>query len=332
MTVLQSPELEESYWVDYSNVIGRGNGTTVRQCYGKKSRDKFAVKTVNKRLTKAVEFLRNEIEIMREVSDHKNINTLVAVIEDEKQIHLISELCRGGHLGHLIEENITLNPKPDYKKREYEAAVILKQLLEAVSHLHSRNIVHRDIKIDNVLIKKNKKLDIRLIDFDISTVHDEKEQEFLTKQVGTRAYMAPEVLNRQYSKACDLWSLGIITHLLLSGEMPFSAATTEELCSQIHNQPVDFSAPLWEHISKEAKHFITRCLNKDPTQRAGVDELLTHDWMDTLCVEQSAYSPKPEKKRLQRIRNILDSKAHHKVRFSLFPPQISAEPMSVPVQ
>ena len=84
MTVLQSPELEESYWVDYSYVIGRGNGTTVRQCYGKKSRDKFAVKTVNKRLSKAVEFLRNEIEIMTEVSDHKNINTLVAVIEDEK--------------------------------------------------------------------------------------------------------------------------------------------------------------------------------------------------------------------------------------------------------
>ena len=329
MTLSQSPTFQEKYWIDSSAVIGRGRGTIVRVCYARKSRGaKFAVKTVNKSRSKAVNFLRNEISIMKQVSEHPSINSLVDVFEDGKEIHLITELCLGGHLGHYIEERIIKNPNPDYSKVEYEAACIIKQLLEAVSHLQERNIIHRDLKLDNVLFKKNKSLQVRLIDFDISTIHNEEEEKYLTKQVGTRAYMAPEVLDRQYTKACDIWSLGVIAYTLICGELPFSGSDTDELYSQIHHQPVTFTAPIWEHVSQEAKDFIMSSLTKDPTKRAGVAELLTHDWMDTTLCSVEPSSPRPSKldkgiKGLKRMRSIFEGKPHHKIKTSLFPPHVS---------
>jgi calcium-dependent protein kinase len=176
----------ENYWIDTASCIGKGKGMTVRVCYHRKTKLKYAVKSVQKKKVKAVEHLKNEIEMMRELSQHKKINTLMDFYEDEKQVYFVSELCTGGHLGNFIQTKVIDNSSIDYKKVEHEALTIIKQILDALAHCHEKNIVHRDLKLENILLKRARQLDIRLIDFDISTRHDDEIDEKMTKLVGTR--------------------------------------------------------------------------------------------------------------------------------------------------
>lgn len=104
----------------------------------------------------------------------------------------------------------------------------------------------------------------------------------MTTFAGTPYYMAPEVFARNYTRACDLWSLGVITFILLSGNVPFDGETNQEVFAAVRNGYFDFKAPEWNNISKKAKGFITQLLKKDPSVRMTATQAMEHPWLQTL--------------------------------------------------
>mmetsp|Transcript_24774 Transcript_24774/g.21999 ORF Transcript_24774/g.21999 Transcript_24774/m.21999 type:complete len:169 (+) Transcript_24774:252-758(+) len=159
--------------------------------------------------------LFNEINILREL-DHPNIVKMYEYFEDEKRYYIITEICKGGE---LFDEIIARG-----KFTEKDAAVLVKQILSCINYCHKNKIVHRDLKPENVLLEQNKDFDqIKIIDFGTSLVHSENK--LLDEKLGTPYYIAPEVLNKKYNEKCDLWSIGVITYILLSGMPPFNGNT-----------------------------------------------------------------------------------------------------------
>jgi calcium-dependent protein kinase len=151
-----------------------------------------------------------------------------------------------------------------------------------IAHCHEKKIVHRDLKLENILLKTKSKgaLDVKIIDFGFSTKHDAEIDEPLKAEVGTIYYVAPEVLNRCYTKSCDIWSIGVTTYGLLSAEFPFIGHDDRETLAMIRSDlQVEFLSPAWEGISENAKDFIRACLQKDPSLRPSAAELLQHAWL-----------------------------------------------------
>ncbi|CAJ1949199.1 unnamed protein product [Cylindrotheca closterium] len=286
----QNAKFEKKYWADDRHPISQSPSTTVRVCY-RKDRSRWAVKTLQKSKVEHWSHLINEVELIQEVQDHPTINPLVDVFEDHKSVHLVSDLCSGGRLSLYVQSTVLDNPSPDYQYHEQEVACIIQQLLRAIEHCHDRDIVHRDLKLDNVLFKKHKNLQVRLIDFDISCKHSSQDEP-MTEAVGTKAYMAPEVFDRSYDRKCDIWAIGVMTHALLSGEMPFGGKDDEELVHNIRNKPFAWEAPCWEYISDEAKAFIQLCLERDPTKRPSAEDLLSNDWMGVAATSYKRRSTK----------------------------------------
>jgi len=170
------------------------------------------------------------------------------------------------------------------KLSEEESRKIFVQLLHGLKYLHERNIVHRDIKPENILLC-DKNLTVKLADFGLAKIIG--EDSFTTSLCGTPSYVAPEILenqkNRKYSKAVDIWSLGVVLYICLCGFPPFS----DELCTedfpynlsqQIKLGLFDYPTPYWSDISDEALDLIDRMLTVDPEQRITVQRILDHPW------------------------------------------------------
>jgi len=149
-----------------------------------------------------------EIDILKRMN-HPGIVNLVDVIDEKSKIYIIMELMKGGELFDRIVE------RGNYT--EQDSMKVVKELLEAVEYLHSMDCAHRDLKPENVLfVEKTEDSKIKLADFGLSKVHTSNDM--LRTEVGTTTYMAPEIINRvPYSNACDLWSVGVITFIVLSG-------------------------------------------------------------------------------------------------------------------
>ena len=140
--------------------------------------------------------------------------------EDEKRYYLVTEICKGGELFDEVCKR--------GKFSESDAAVLIKQVLSCVNYCHKSNIVHRDLKPENILLEQNKEYDqIKIIDFGTSLVYDPSKQ--LDEKLGTPYYIAPEVLNKSYNSKCDIWSVGVITYILLSGQPPFNGENDKDI-------------------------------------------------------------------------------------------------------
>lgn len=128
-------------------------------------------------------------------------------------------------------------------------------MLSAIAYMHDRQIVHRDLKPENILIEKNKPFDtIKLIDFGTAVLFNKGTP--LREVIGTPYYIAPEVLNKKYDSKCDIWSLGVITFILLSGIPPFNGKDDDEIFARIKRGNFSFENRVWHKVSNEAKDFI----------------------------------------------------------------------------
>ena len=151
-------------------------------------------------------------------------------------------------------------------------------MISCVSYCHSKNIVHRDLKPENVMLEKEKSFDnIKLIDFGTAQVFDPSKK--LNEQIGTPYYIAPEVLNKKYSKECDVWSCGVITYILLSGIPPFNGVTDSEIMAAIRKGKFNFNSAVWKKVSDDAKDFITQLLILDTEKRPSAEQALQHPWL-----------------------------------------------------
>jgi calcium-dependent protein kinase len=223
---------------------------------------------------KALEKLREEIRIMAKL-DHPNIIRLHEVFEDTKKIHLVVELCTGGE---LLDR---LHKQQGHHYNEKIACTYIKQMLSAVNYCHENNIAHRDLKLENFLFE-NELADgqLKLIDFGLSQ-HFDKNQ-LINNPVGTPYYVAPEVLNGAYDNRCDIWSLGVIAFMLLSGTPPFYGKNDVETLRAVKIGKVTFDAKLFNGVSSAAKDFITNCLTKNVAKRPNAKTLLQHEWFRIL--------------------------------------------------
>merc|ERR1719278_1141543 len=280
-------------------ILGEGSEGRVETCKNVFTGIEYAVKIIEKRpgsynRSKVLK----EIEIYHLCRGQKNIIQLIEFFEEAEHFYLIFEKINGGPLLKHIQKSIFFT--------EAEASRIIKDLAEAIRHLHHQGVAHRDIKPDNVLcMDQNTPCPVKLCDFDLcSSVSVEVSTPELLTPVGSLEYMAPEVVeafmvddyndNEEelcYNKKCDMWSLGIIMYILLCGYAPFSGNCgldcgwergesctdcQESLFSSIKLGQVEFPEQHWAAISSQAKSLICQLLTKDCSARLSAGEMLAH--------------------------------------------------------
>jgi calcium/calmodulin-dependent protein kinase I len=252
-------------------VLGTGGFAIVRRCTKRSTGEVFAVKIVNKdKLDESSEqSLRDEVRILK-MLDCPYIIKIYDFFEEEHFFFLIEEFVEGGELFDRIAKKTVYN--------EYEARELVLVLLTAVKYCHDRDIVHRDLKPENLLMAhKGEDAGIKLADFGLATLVKGQE---LVQDCGTLDYCAPEILNRNhYGKAVDLWSVGVITFILLAGHPPFFDPDDAIVAQKIKRCDYCFDDEDWHHVSEEAKHLIKCLLQVNPVERYNVDQALNHKWM-----------------------------------------------------
>mmetsp|Transcript_18283 Transcript_18283/g.24107 ORF Transcript_18283/g.24107 Transcript_18283/m.24107 type:complete len:683 (+) Transcript_18283:476-2524(+) len=274
--------VHDVYDTAYGHTLGSGISGTVRQVRHKKTSVEYAMKTLSKgrvRTEKKMQDLRNEIRVMSEV-DHPNIIRLMDVFETEHHIFLIIELCTGGELLQRLQS------QPHYHYSEITASQILRKITSAVKYLHNQRIVHRDLKLENFLFEnKSPTAELKLIDFGFSQHFQESEE--LSVPVGTPFYVAPEVLRGSYNHKCDMWSIGVITYMLLSGRPAFYGENQREILEAVKRGKFEFPDEIFKFVSPLAKDFISKLLVIDPVKRLSAEECQQHAWL-------SLHTEKPE--------------------------------------
>jgi len=247
---------------------GRGSG----------KRKKFACKCVVLRNDpKYIAKLQEEVNVLRELRGHENVIRLYDVFCVDNELFIITELGRGGDLFHLL----TTHPK--HGVTEAYAAKTVAQMLSAVAFLHVRNICHRDLKLENWVLESGKDVwsPLKLIDFGLSTHFNPGSR--LSRVVGSSYYVAPEVLKKSYTEACDLWSLGVIVYMLLSGAPPFYGKNDEAIKASIVQGEYTFPHELFRDVSDEAMAFVSTLLSYNIEYRYTAEQALTHPWLSGNC-------------------------------------------------
>jgi len=268
----------EKYY-KFGNLLGEGSFGSVIEGTNLKTGQKWAIKRVNKEKAgkSSICLLEREVTILKKVH-HKHIIYLNEVIESPKKMYLVMELCKFGELKDILQKD---GPFTELTTRH-----ICNDLTDAIVYLHKDGIVHRDLKLENILVAnkegddKNPIFDIKLTDFGLSVVKGAGMSNMLDSACGTPVYMAPEVIqNHDYSQTCDIWSVGVIIYVLLSKEYPFMAESEDKLFDMIKQGNLQYKNPVWKKISNSAKDLIGRLINVDPAYRMTASEITTHPWL-----------------------------------------------------
>lgn len=263
--------------------VGRGHFGHTCWAKGRKGHLKgqpVAVKIISKaKLTTAIsiEDVRREVKILKALSGHKNLVKFHEAFEDASNVYIVMELCEGGE---LLERILSRGGR----YTEEDAKTIVVQIMSVVAFCHLQGVVHRDLKPENFLFTtREEDAPIKVIDFGLSDFI--KPDLRLNDIVGSAYYVAPEVLHRSYSVEADMWSIGVITYILLCGSRPFWARTESGIFRSVLRADPNFADSPWPVVSPEAKDFVKRLLNKDHRKRMTAAQALTHPWLrDEKCV------------------------------------------------
>ena len=254
-------------------ILGRGSFGIVYLVKQRYLSRYFAMKVIKKSATKAKEEeenLMNEVDILRKL-DHPNIVKITDFYSLKTEYNIITEYCQEGELFDEIKAQSPFS--------EALAAWYLRQILSAICYCHSMNIIHRDLKPENILIVKRQKNGyhpIKIIDFGTAKVFQKEKAEHVL--IGSAYYIAPEVLSRNYTELCDLWSCGVIMYILLTGRPPFNGGSEEEIMKKIKTGTYDLKKYPWGVISDEAKDLVKGLLQVDTKKRLTAKEALEHKW------------------------------------------------------
>ncbi|KAG0323145.1 hypothetical protein BGZ99_002922 [Dissophora globulifera] len=253
--------------------LGTGNFATVHKAIDKKTGVEYAVKVVKKTTdfnTRTAQSLEREIGTLMSI-DHPNLLRLHKVFSEDRYYYVVTELAKDGELFDNVKRRNNFT--------EPEARHVFRQLLNGVKYLHDRGIVHRDLKLENVLVMDRRNLDVKISDFGLANVIGESA--FLSTVCGTPSYVAPEVIRKEkYGKAVDMWSLGVLLYIILCGFPPFTEdLAPPRLREQVLRNMYKFPSPYWDEVSEEAVDLIQELLLQDTSLRLTVDQALAHAWM-----------------------------------------------------
>ncbi|XP_019165960.1 PREDICTED: CDPK-related kinase 1-like isoform X2 [Ipomoea nil] len=257
--------------------VGRGHFGYTCSAKGKKGSLKgqdVAVKVIPKsKMTTAIaiEDVRREVNILRALTGHRNLVHFYDAYEDEDNVYVVMELCKGGELLDRILSR-------GGKYSEQDAKAVMAQILSVVSYCHLQGVVHRDLKPENFLFSsKDERSPLKAIDFGLSDYV--KPDERLNDIVGSAYYVAPEVLHRSYGTEADMWSIGVIAYIILSGSRPFWARTESGIFRAVLKIDPSFDEAPWNTLSSDAVDFVKRLLNKDYRKRLTAAQALSHPWL-----------------------------------------------------
>ncbi|RZB47707.1 CDPK-related kinase 1 isoform C [Glycine soja] len=261
--------------------VGRGHFGYTCSAKGRKGTFKghdVAVKVIPKsKMTTAIaiEDVRREVKILQALTGHKNLVQFYEAYEDNDNVYIVMELCKGGE---LLDKILSRGGKYS----EEDARIVMIQILSVVAFCHLQGVVHRDLKPENFLyISKDENSTLKVIDFGLSDYV--KPDERLNDIVGSAYYVAPEVLHRSYGTEADMWSIGVIAYILLCGSRPFWARTESGIFRAVLKADPSFEEAPWPSLSADAKDFVKRLLNKDYRKRLTAAQALSHPWLVNHC-------------------------------------------------
>jgi len=214
---------------------------------------------------------QNEIQILK-MAQHPNICQMIDTFETRENIYIIIEFFKGGDLFDYLKKR-TFNVGED-RIREIFYRVSL-----AIGYLHSIGIVHRDIKLENIMMSEDTdNSQPKLIDFGLAKVMGPEDK--CTDTFGTFGYCAPEViLGKSYSFGVDVWSMGCLLYVMLSEYLPFDSSNQEEVAENTCLKEVSFDVPEFEKCHHEVQTLIRLCLEKSRRKRIESDDILKHPWI-----------------------------------------------------
>ncbi|XP_054471232.1 death-associated protein kinase 2a isoform X2 [Anoplopoma fimbria] len=299
MDLFKQQRVEDFY--EIGEELGSGQFAIVKQCREKSTGLEFAAKFIKKRQSMASsrgvrrEEIEREVDILQQ-TQHANIVTLHDVYENRTDVVLILELVSGGELFDFLAQKESLS--------EEEATQFIKQILEGVNYLHARKIAHFDLKPENImLLDKNVPLPrIKLIDFGLA--HKIEAGVEFKNIFGTPEFVAPEIVNYEpLGLEADMWSIGVITYILLSGASPFLGETKQDTLGNISAINYEFDEEFFCHTSEPAKKFIRQLLEKDKKKRLTIQDALNHPWIKHK-EENKAQEPKKRERRQLKTKRL----------------------------
>ncbi|POM73387.1 CAMK protein Kinase [Phytophthora palmivora] len=258
---------------DVEGVIGEGGFGLVHMGRHKASNARVAIKRVSKQLTSKENFLQ-EVAILKQVGGSHNILELREAFETSDAYVLVTELVQGGELyDDLVEHGVF---------REERAKDLVRELAVTLQYLHSKDVVHADVKPENILLN-DKDTSMKLIDFGQSfRLHDGTCRKI---EACTVAYTSPEFIHhRESGCAMDVWALGVVLYIVLCGLHPFDPmddATDEELQQRILKGNFERESAGWACMSDNARDLVRRMLTVDPEKRINAAQVLEHEWLNS---------------------------------------------------
>ncbi|CAL8254830.1 unnamed protein product [Merluccius merluccius] len=258
------------YTINREEVLGGGRFGQVHKCMENSSGLTLAAKIIKARSQKEKDVVKNEIQVMNQLN-HANLIQLHAAYESRHDIILVMEYVDGGELfDRIIDEN--------YNLTELDTVLFIRQICEGLQYMHKMYILHLDLKPENILCVSRVTNKIKIIDFGLARRY--KPREKLRVNFGTPEFLAPEVINYEFvSFPTDMWSLGVITYMLLSGLSPFLGDDDNETLNSILACQWNFDEDEFLDVSEEAKDFITRLLVKSKSWRMSATASLKHPWL-----------------------------------------------------
>ncbi|XP_028902616.1 MAP kinase-interacting serine/threonine-protein kinase 1 isoform X2 [Ornithorhynchus anatinus] len=294
-----------------SELLGEGAYARVQGAVSLHNGREYAVKIIEKQAGHSRSRVFREVETLYQCQGNKNILELIEFFEDDLRFYLVFEKLQGGSILAHIQKRKHFN--------EREASRVVRDVASALNFLHTKGIAHRDLKPENILCESPEKVSpVKICDFDLGSgvklnnACTPITTPELTTPCGSAEYMAPEVVEvfteeaTFYDKRCDLWSLGVILYIMLSGYPPFVGnCGTDcgwdrgEVCRVCQNQlfesiqegKYEFPDKDWAHISQEAKDLISRLLVRDAKQRLSAAQVLLHPWVQGQAPERGLPTP-----------------------------------------
>jgi len=274
LAALQKGDIWEKY--EKGRKLGSGKSGVCYLAKHKITENRYAIKEI--RVSKLSDRMKlrlyDEISYLQEL-DHPYIAKVYETFKNEEtnRLQLVLEFCDGGELyEHLTDSDAG-------KYTEQDAAKYYTMMLKSVAYIHSKGICHRDLKLENFVFAG---LQLKLIDFGLSRKYGLGISRMKTA-VGTPYYVAPEVISKHpsgYTEKCDMWSLGVLLYMMLSGRPPFDGQSDQEILRSIKRADYNFKGRDWEAVSKEAKELVAASLVYDPNKRITALESLKHPWLE----------------------------------------------------
>ncbi|XP_069938703.1 uncharacterized protein [Cherax quadricarinatus] len=254
--------------------IGRGRFGTVYLAEDKSTGQKFAAKFVNTKRNQDRANAEREVEIMKSLnsdSPHPRLIQLYDAYNMTKEMCLVLEIVDGGELFERVIDD-------DFVLSEKACTVFIRQICEGIEFIHSKNILHLDMKPENILCLSREGNRIKICDFGLARRYDPRKK--LQVLFGTPEFVAPEVVNFEpISFGTDMWSVGVITYVLLSGLSPFMGHNYVETMTNVTHNKYDFEDESFKSVSDESKEFIQKLLVLDKSLRLTPAQCLRHDWL-----------------------------------------------------